>query len=111
MASDILGKLVTVTVDRPLGSRHPRYPNTVYPINYGFVEGVAAKDGEWQDTYILGVAEPVPAFEGRVIAVIHRLNDVEDKWVVAPEGTPLDAEQIRAATWFQEQYFESVIET
>ena len=105
-----LGRLVTVTVDRPLGSCHPRYPDTVYPVNYGFVEGVAAQDGEWQDAYILGVAEPVPAFEGRVIAVIHRLNDVEDKWVVAPEGTPLDAEQIRAATWFQEQYFESVIE-
>ena len=111
MARDILGKLVTVTVDRPLGSRHPRYPDTVYPINYGFVEGVAAQDGEWQDAYILGVAEPVTAFEGRVIAVIHRLDDVEDKWVVAPEGTTLQAEQIRAATAFQERYFESVIET
>ena len=105
-----LGRLVTVTVDRPLGSRHPRYPDTVYPINYGFVEGVAAQDGEWQDAYILGVAEPVTAFEGCVIAIIRRLNDVEDKWVVAPDGTTFDAAQIRAATEFQERYFESVIE-
>ena len=82
----ILGKTVTVTVDRPLGSRHPHFPNTRYPVNYGYIEGIMGGDGEPQDAYILGVSSPIDRFEGVVIAILHRLNDSEDKWVVAPEG-------------------------
>lgn len=42
----ILGKTVTVTVDRPLGSRHPKHPAMRYPFNYGYIKGVQATDGE-----------------------------------------------------------------
>ena len=42
----ILGKTVTVTVDRPLGSRHPEHPAMRYPVNYGYIKGVQATDGE-----------------------------------------------------------------
>ena len=101
---------VNVIVDRPLGSVHPKHPDICYPINYGFVEGILAGDGEEQDVYILGVEVPVKAFTGRVIAVIHRKDDVEDKWVAAPEGMCFSAEEIREAVAFQEQYFESEIE-
>ncbi len=80
-----LGKLVTVTVDRPLGSPHPDYPETVYTVNYGFVEDVTAPDGEPQDAYILGVDTPLESFTGMVIGVILRNDDNEDKWVVVPE--------------------------
>ena len=79
----LLGKTVHVEVDRPIGYRHG---DTVYPINYGYIPGVIAGDGEAQDAYILGVTEPVSAFDGRVVAVIRRKNDCEDKLVVAPEG-------------------------
>ncbi len=103
----ILGAKVTVTVDRPLGSRHPRYPSTLYPVNYGYIAGVTGGDGEPQDAYILGVTSPVDHFEGVVIAIIQRLDDNEDKWVVAPEGYTATAEQIRKALHFQEQYFSS----
>lgn len=105
---DCIGKLVTVTVDRPLGSRHPMYDELVYPVNYGYVEGVAGGDGEAQDAYILCVDVPLELFgrfEGRVIAVIRRLDDAEDKWVVAPEGVSLTAEEILAAVGFQERFF------
>ncbi len=98
--------VVTVQVDRPLGSRHPKHPDIAYPVNYGFVPGVPAPDGEAQDAYILGVPYPVETFTGCHIATIHRKNDVEDKWIIAPEGVTFTAQEIRQATHFQEQYFD-----
>ena len=82
----MIGKTVRVIIDRPLGSYHPKYKNLYYPVNYGYVPDVIGGDGEEQDAYVLGVDTPLECFEGIVIAVIHRLNDVEDKWVVAPNG-------------------------
>lgn len=105
----MLNKTVTVTIDRPLGSYHPNYPDIYYPVNYGYVEGVMAPDGEWQDAYVLGVDEAVSVFTGKLIAVIHRLDDVEDKWVIAPEGMIFTPEQIRETTFFQEQYFRTEV--
>ena len=102
----LLGNMVKVIVDRPLGSYHPRHPDLYYPINYGYVPGVLAPDGEEQDAYILGIAEPLEEFVGKVIAVIHRFDDVEEKWVVAPEGMRFSAEEILATVAFQEQYFQ-----
>ena len=104
------GQRVEVRVDRPLGSAHPSYPDLIYPVNYGYVPGVMAPDGEEQDAYILGVQEPLARFTGRVIAVIRRLDDVEDKWVVAPEDCRFTREEIAAAVHFQERYFRSEIE-
>ena len=101
--------IVTVIVDRPMGTFHPNHPDLYNPVNYGYIPGTLAPDGEAEDAYILGVDHPVSAFTGRIIAVIHRRDDVEDKWVVAPEGTSFSEEQIRAAVHFQEQYFHSNI--
>lgn len=102
----MIGKIVKVTVDRPLGSYHPKHKDIFYPINYGYIEGIIAPDGEEQDAYILGVDEPVKAFYGRVIAIIHRIDDVEDKWVVAPEETTFTADEIMEHVRFQEQFFQ-----
>lgn len=101
--------LVTVTIDRPRGSVHPKYPNLVYPINYGYVAGVSAPDGDWQDAYLLGVNEPVQQFTGKLIAVIHREDDAEEKWVVCPETCSFSKEEIEDAVRFQEQFFHSKI--
>lgn len=103
----MIGRIVTVTVDRPLGTFHPDYKDMLYPINYGYIEGIIAPDGEEQDAYILGVSEPVEKFTGMVIAVIRRNDDVEEKWVVAPEGMSFTRDEIIAETGFQEQYFDS----
>jgi inorganic pyrophosphatase len=105
----MIGTTVKVIVDRPLGSHHPRHDDIVYPVNYGYIPGIMAPDGEEQDAYILGIHEPVEEFEGRVIAIIHRLDDVEDKWVVAPEGMTFTKEQIMEQVAFQEQYFRTEI--
>ena len=106
----MIGRAVRVTVDRPLGSCHPKYPALRYAVNYGYVAGVLAPDGEEQDAYILGVSCPLESFEGVVIAIIHRLDDVETKWVVAPAGVTFTKAEIAAAVAFQEQYFKTEIE-
>lgn len=99
---------VKVIVDRPLGSYHPKYKNLYYPINYGYVPNIIVGDNEFQDAYILGIEEPISEFEGEVIAIIHRLDDCEDKWVVANQTYTI--EEIKKATHFQEQYFKIEIE-
>lgn len=101
----MIGNVVKVIVDRPLGSYHPKHKDIYYTINYGYIPGIIAPDGEEQDAYILGVDEPVSEFVGKVIAIIHRLDDVEDKWVVAPENMTFTKEEIMAQTAFQEQFF------
>lgn len=106
---DIIGKVVYGIIDRPAGSRHPDFPDNVYPINYGYVENVFAGDGEEQDVYILGTNEPLKRFKGEVIAVYHRINDVEDKWIVSVDGKEYSDEEILDIIHFQEQYFEGYL--
>lgn len=105
----MIGNIIKVIVDRPLGSFHPEHKEMYYPVNYGYVEGVIAPDGEEQDAYIVGVNEAVEEFVGKVIAIIHRNNDIEEKWVVAPLDMTFTVKEIYEKVRFQEQYFESVI--
>lgn len=105
----MIGDIVTVTVDRPLGSYHPEYKDMYYPVNYGYVEGIIAPDGEEQDAYILGVDKPVEEFTGKIIALVQRSDDIEEKWVVCPENITLNKEEIMDQIRFQEQYFHSEI--
>lgn len=41
----LLGHRVEVTIDRPLGSRHPHHPDIVYPVNYGYLLNTVSEDG------------------------------------------------------------------
>lgn len=102
--NDFIGKKVTVQMDRPMGSKHPKY-GFVYPINYGYIPDTISADGEEIDAYVLGVFEPITTFEGVVIAVLHRLNDDDDKLIVVNEGVNYSDEQIMALTEFQERWF------
>lgn len=107
-AQDLLSKAVRVIMDRPLGTRHPRC-GFLYPVNYGFVPHTLSPDGAELDAYVLGVSGPLARFEGECIAVIHRLNDADDKLIVVPTGQECTDEEIRRATEFQERFFESLI--
>ena len=101
----MLGKYVKVTVDRPLGSFHPKHKDIFYTVNYGYIDGIIAGDGEFQDAYILGIDNPLTEFVGKVIAIIHRLDDAEDKWVVAPEDVFFTKAEIMEQVYFQEKFF------
>lgn len=101
-----LGQQVAVVVDRPMGSSHPEHPNTIYPVNYGYIPGTQAGDEQPVDVYVIGVSVPVSSFLGEVIAIVVRHDDIEDKLVVVPAGTRTNAHEIREAVMFQEQYFD-----
>lgn len=98
----MLGKIIKVIVDRPLGTYHPKYKNLFYQVNYGYVEGIIAADGDEQDAYILGVNKPIKEFTGKMIAVINRFDDVEEKLVVVPTNASLTKEEIKSQVDFQE---------
>lgn len=104
------GENVIVKIDRPIWSEHPKHPGLVYPINYGYIEGVFAPDGEELDVYIFGVDKPLEVFSGRIIAIVHREDDVEDKLVAAPEGIVFKQTEIERAIYFQEKYYKSKAE-
>lgn len=103
--SHIIGKMVGGTVDRPLGTSHPRHPEMIYPVNYGYVNNVLAGDGAEQDVYIFGTDKPLKNFQGKVVAVWHRFDDVEDKWIVSLNGEDIAKEKILGDISFQEQFF------
>ena len=107
-AKEYLNKIVEVKMDRPLGTRHPKH-GFIYMLNYGFIPNTISGDGEELDAYVVGVFEPLEEFTGKVIAVIHRVNDDDDKLVVAPENLQYTDDQIKALTEFQERFFESII--
>ena len=104
--SDMIGKIVKVIVDRPLGTFHPKHKDIFYSVNYGFIPGIIAADGEEQDAYILGIDEPVAEFTGKVIAIIHRFDDVEEKWVVSAENISFSKSEIEKLVYFQEKFFD-----
>ena len=103
-------KVVDVTIDRPVGTVHPKHETLFYPINYGYLEDEIAPDGEGLDVYILGVDTPLESFSGRIIAAVHRSNDIEDKLVAATEGFKATAAEIAEAVRFQEQFYISSVE-
>lgn len=101
--------LVAAVIDRPLGSAYPRFPDMIYPVNYGYVPGVLGGDGQEQDVYILGPDIPLSIFTGERIAVVRRRNDLEEKWVLVHPGVRLTPAEIAKEIAFQEQYFDSEI--
>lgn len=106
-----LGKIVTIGIDRPIGYVHKKEKYSLtYHINYGYIPGVLGGDGEELDVYLLGVDEPVEEYTAKIIGIVHRENDVEDKLVAAPEGMSFSKEDIAEAVHFQEQYYITEIE-
>jgi inorganic pyrophosphatase len=102
-----LGTSVTVTVDRPIGSRHPDFADLLYPINYGYLADTVAADGDPIDAYIVGVSKPIAAMHGVVVGLVLRADDNEDKLVVAPTGRRFSIAEIEQMVTFQEQFFDS----
>ena len=103
-----LGQKVNVVIDRPLGSKHPKYGFT-YEVNYGYLPNTKSPDGEEQDVYVLGINSPIEKIIGVCIAVIHRTNDNDDKLVVTPNGEDFSDEEVEKLVKFQEKYFKHVI--
>ena len=72
----MIGSKVTMYVDRPLGSAHPKHKDIVYKVNYGYIKEIIALDGDYQDAYLLGVDKSVESYEGIVYAIVERENEI-----------------------------------
>ena len=107
-----LGQTVDIEIDRPIGYVHRKGEKTLhYPINYGYIPGVPGGDGEELDVYLLGVSEPVKSYRGRIVGIVYRADDVEDKLIMAPEGMTPTVAEMTEAVYFQEKYYDSHVET
>ncbi len=107
-SKEFLNKIVNVKIDRPLGSKHPKH-EFVYEVNYGFIPNTISGDGEELDAYVLGEDKPLNAFEGKVIAIIHRIDDDDDKLIVVGDGKNFTDEEIEKLVAFQEKWFKHII--
>ena len=55
---DELVRTCRLVVDRPRGSAHPRYPDYIYPLDYGYLAGTTAVDGGGIDVWRGSLPEP-----------------------------------------------------
>ena len=110
LVDSFMDKVVTIKMDRPIGSPHPKRKEIVYPINYGYIPNVIGGDDEELDVYLLGVDKPVLEYKAKIIAIVHRSDDVEDKLVAAPVGMTYSKDEIAKAVNFQEKYYKINIE-
>lgn len=58
-ALDILVSNSKIIIDRPKGTKHPRYLSYVYPVDYGYLEGTASMDGARIDIWVGTAEHPV----------------------------------------------------
>lgn len=107
-ACEFLGQTVTLDINQPLGTKYPRH-DFVYPINYDFVPEMLSPDGAEMNVYVLGVSVPLAASTGECIAVIHCTSDDDDKLIIVLAGQAYTDDEARAATFFQERFFKSLI--
>lgn len=89
----LLGKKVTVQIDRPVGYKDG---DLLYTANYGHIP----MSGGASEAYIVGVDQPLTAFTGRIIGGI--LGECGCKLVAAPDGVLLNQAQIAEAVAFAE---------
>ncbi len=108
MVWSFLGQTLTVEIDRPIGHAHKK--DIVYPINYGYIPGVLGGDGEELDVYLLGVDQPVTSYIAKIVAIVHRENDIEDKLVACPADRSFTADEIAEQVYFQEKYYRSFVQ-
>ena len=105
-AKSMIGKEVSVFIDRPIGYNHN---GIIYTQNYGYIKDFKALDGEYQDAYVLGKDTPLETFTGKVIALVNRKDDEEDKLIVCDKNDDYSIEEIEKLINFQEKYYKHTI--
>ena len=80
-----------IIIDRPQGSAHPRYPNLIYPLDYGYVEDTTAADGEGIDVWVGSL--PKRSLTGILCSYDSLKRDAEIKLLLG--CTEIDVKTIR----------------
>lgn len=89
-AVDSLVQHTQIIIDRPKGTKHPRFQTILYPLDYGYLSGTASMDGHgidiWQGTLF-------PAAVNAVICTVDLLKkDSEVKILIG--CTPEEMETV-----------------
>ena len=107
---DYIGKEVYVKIDRPIGSRPIKdHPEFEYKLNYGYVPNTVSGDGEELDCYVVGIDKPIEECTGRCIAIIQRINEDDDKLIIAVDNKEYTSYEIEKLTYFSEEHHKSFI--
>lgn len=101
-----LGRRLTVQIDRPVGSKHPKY-DYHYPLNYGYVPKTLAEDGSEIDVYLLNHEQPLSQVQVVIVGIAVRHNDDENKLIATLDGHCPDVHSVTEQLHFQEQYFDT----
>jgi inorganic pyrophosphatase len=70
-----------IIIDRPKGKPHPRYPDMIYPLDYGYIEGTNGGDGEGIDIW-LGSLDGERHIVGAVVTLDTLKYDLEVKLLI-----------------------------
>jgi inorganic pyrophosphatase len=100
-----------VTLDRPRHAPHPQYPDIIYPLDYGYVEGTLGTDGEGLDVFV-GTADgtgasPATGLVGLLLTTDHRRGDREVKLLV--DCTPAEVYTAHGFISYDRRLIESVL--
>lgn len=91
-----------IMIDRPKGSRHPRYPHVVYPLDYGYLAGTSSMDGGGIDLW-LG-SESAKGLDAIIVTVDMLKRDSEIKLLI---GLTEDEKQ-KAIAFHNNQYMKGL---
>jgi inorganic pyrophosphatase len=87
-ALDELVRTSTLCIDRPKGTAHPRFPDFIYPLDYGYLEGTSAADGGGIDVWLGSL--PERRVTGILFTVDRMKRDAEMKILIG--CTPAEAQ-------------------
>lgn len=51
-ALDTLADTCEIIIERPKGTAHPKYPNFIYKVDYGYLKDTSSMDGAWIDVWV-----------------------------------------------------------
>lgn len=70
----------TIQIDRPQGSKHPRYPDLFYPHDYGYLKNTVTTDGGGLDVWLCSRSKA--RLDGIICTVDLNKKDVEIKLLI-----------------------------
>ncbi|MHA4854423.1 inorganic pyrophosphatase [Rhodococcus sp. MSC1_016] len=87
-ALDSLVSSAETRINRPKGTAHPRYPSVIYPLDYGYLIGTTAVDGEGVDLF--RGTDSTTGITAVALTVDVMKRDVEVKTLVNCTPTEID---------------------
>ncbi|MCC8073121.1 MAG: inorganic pyrophosphatase [Clostridiales bacterium] len=102
-ALDELVKQSEIVIDRPKGSAHPRFPDFIYKVDYGYLKDTASMDGDGIDVWVGTDEKKIDA----VICIVDLMKkDSEIKILI---GCTEEEKQIIYQTHNETEYMKGIL--